>query len=389
MSLGPPQFRILLTYFLHRTHAKFNFKRQNAPAIASGTTLEDYEYVVGGSGPGGGPLAARLALNGYKVLLIDAGDDQGNAINQTVPALHTKASEYEPMCWDYFVNHCSDQARQEEDTKTVYITPGGGEYIGLYPISGSLYKGVLYPRSGTLGGCAAHNALISIYPHKSDWSNIAIITGNSSWNPDNMRTYSERLERCQYLPDTVVGHGFTGWFGTSLTDLRLIVKDQKLLSLIIAGATATGKTVLAALVSTVAGLGEILTLDINSGLPGRDQTQALFQVPIATSQNKRNGPRDFILEVANAVNADGNRKYYLDLRLDCLVTSLRFAESGITPTVTGVNFLDGQSLYRADSRVSSASGGTPGSVSATREVILAAGAFNTPALEAKRHRPAS
>ena len=338
-----------------------------------------------GSGPGGGPVAARLALNGYKVLLIDAGDDQGTAINQTTPALHLKATEYEPMRWDYFVNHYSDIARQERDTKTVYATPGGGEYVGLYPPPGSTYKGILYPRSGTLGGCAAHNALISIYPHESDWSYIQQITGDDTWNPDNMRTYFERLERCQYLPNSVVGHGFTGWFGTSLTDLRLVVEDRQLLSLIIAAATGLGKTLLTSLVTTVTGLAEILTLDINSGLPGRDNTTGLYQVPIATTpggllKSERNGPRDFILQVANAVYHNGTRMYHLDIRLNCLVTKVRFDRSGATPKATGVDFLDGQSLYRADPRASSASGGTPGSVSATREVILSAGSFNTPQL---------
>lgn len=31
----------------------------------------EYEYVVVGSGPGGGPVAARLALAGHRVLLIE------------------------------------------------------------------------------------------------------------------------------------------------------------------------------------------------------------------------------------------------------------------------------------------------------------------------------
>ncbi len=289
------------------------------------------------------------------------------------------------MRWDYFVNHYSDIARQERDTKTVYATPGGGEYVGLYPPPGSTYKGILYPRSGTLGGCAAHNALISIYPHESDWSYIQQITGDDSWNPDNMRTYFERLERCQYLPNSVVGHGFTGWFGTSLTDLRLVVEDRQLLSLIIAAATGLGKSLLTSLVTTVTGLAEILTLDINSGLPGRDNTTGLYQVPIATTpggllKSERNGPRDFILQVANAVHPNGTRMYHLDIRLNCLVTKVRFDQSGATPKASGVDFLDGQSLYRADPRASSASSGTPGSVSATREVILSAGSFNTPQL---------
>lgn len=45
-------------------HAKQHFVRQ----INNET---EYEYVVVGSGPGGGPVAARLALAGFKVLLIE------------------------------------------------------------------------------------------------------------------------------------------------------------------------------------------------------------------------------------------------------------------------------------------------------------------------------
>lgn len=46
-----------------------------------------------------------------------------------------------------------------------------------------------------------------------------------------------------------------------------------------------------------------------------------------------------------------------------------------------MDFLDGKSLYRADPRASTTTnGGSPGTVGATREVIIAAGAFNTPQL---------
>jgi len=51
------------------------------------TSLGSYEYIVVGSGPGGGPLAARLAIAGFKVLLIDAGNDEGSALQYQVPAL--------------------------------------------------------------------------------------------------------------------------------------------------------------------------------------------------------------------------------------------------------------------------------------------------------------
>jgi choline dehydrogenase len=40
-----------------------------------------YEYIVVGSGPGGGPLAANLARAGHSVLLLEAGDDQGSNPN--------------------------------------------------------------------------------------------------------------------------------------------------------------------------------------------------------------------------------------------------------------------------------------------------------------------
>jgi choline dehydrogenase len=40
-----------------------------------------YEYIVVGSGPGGGPLASNLARAGHSVLLLEAGDDQTENLN--------------------------------------------------------------------------------------------------------------------------------------------------------------------------------------------------------------------------------------------------------------------------------------------------------------------
>ena len=49
-----------------------------AAAPTAAVDLE-YEYIVVGSGAGGGPLACRLAMAGHKTLLIEAGDDQVSA----------------------------------------------------------------------------------------------------------------------------------------------------------------------------------------------------------------------------------------------------------------------------------------------------------------------
>ena len=327
-------------------------------------------------------MASRLAIAGHKVLLIDAGGDHGDDMEVQIPALQLYATEYEPMRWDYFVNHYSDVSRQEEDSKMVWDTPSGEHFVGNFPPAGSKPLGIWYPRTGTLGGCSTHNAMITIYPHESDWNNIASITGDDSWNAGNMRKYFERLERSRYLPNSVVGHGFDGWLETSLTELSLAVEDTKLLSLIIAAGTAMGKGLISKLITTVAGLAEVLLLDINSGTPNRDQTEGVYQVPIAVTEveKKRNGPRDFILATANARNPDGSRKYHLDIKLNTLVSKVIFDESGPKPKAVGVQYIEGPRLYRADPQAGSAAAGTPGSINATREVIVSAGAFNTPQL---------
>ena len=53
-----------------------------ATAVAA-TSIDNktYEYIVVGSGPGGGPLASNLARAGHTVLLVEAGDDQTENLN--------------------------------------------------------------------------------------------------------------------------------------------------------------------------------------------------------------------------------------------------------------------------------------------------------------------
>src|ERR1700692_926794 len=119
-----------------------------------------WDYVIVGSGAGGGTLAARLAEAGMRVFLIEAGGDArtsgGGRMPDAydVPAFHASASENPAMNWNFFVRHYADDAQQRRDPKC------GRD-------------GVLYPRAATLGGCTAHNAMIFVYPHASDWDDIA------------------------------------------------------------------------------------------------------------------------------------------------------------------------------------------------------------------------
>ncbi|KAI0435707.1 hypothetical protein F4803DRAFT_544593 [Xylaria telfairii] len=337
-----------------------------------------YDYVVVGSGPGGGPVAANLAVAGFKVLLIDAGGDSGTATKEIVPALHFEASEFGDTAWSFWVNHFDDLGQQKKDSKMIYKLPDGSQYRGLYPPAGAVPLGILYPRAGTLGGCSRHNAMITMYPFDQDWDTIATLTGDKSWAASNMRQYFQKVENNKYLPTSVVGHGYNGWLTTSTTYLGLVLQDFKFLNLVLSGATAAGKGLLAGLITTVTGLARVLTLDINA--PGILGVPGYYQVPIAMKDGVRASPRERILDVANAVNADGSRKYHLDIKLNTLVTKIDFDQSGSVPRATGVEYMEGQSLYRADARSGSAQVTGTGSVQAAREVIIAGGAYNTPQL---------
>jgi choline dehydrogenase len=163
----------------------------------------EFDYIVIGSGAGGGPVAANLARAGHRVALIEAGQaPEPDAY--TVPAFHGFASEDPDLSWQFFVRHYASAERSRRDWKFR-----------------EEHDGVFYPRAGTLGGCTAHHAMITVYPHAGDWDHIAEITGDASWRADRMRAYFERLEDCGYVDRVAPGapnptrHGWGGWLRTT------------------------------------------------------------------------------------------------------------------------------------------------------------------------------
>ncbi|OAL05349.1 choline dehydrogenase [Phaeosphaeriaceae sp. SRC1lsM3a] len=343
-------------------------------SLATAVDLDGYEYVVVGSGAGGGPLAARLAIAGHKTLLIEAGDDQGANLNYTIPAYSARSSEDPNLAWNFYVRHYADETRQARDFKTSYETPDGGEYTGLSPPSGSKMKGTLYPRTGTLGGCTAHNALIAVYPHQSDFDNVASITGDDSWSASNMRKYFSKLENNKYLLPGAEGHGYDGWLGTQYSPIDIVTNDPQLFSMVGGAIFALGN-----ITDAVVNVGTLIAGDANADTKARDTTDAVYQIPLSTTEGKRTGSREFVLAVRDAVNENGTKRFPLDVRMNCHVTKVTFDETTTPPRATGVQFLDGQYLYKASPKSRGATG-TPGSATASREVIVAGGTYNSPQL---------
>ncbi|HVF58418.1 MAG TPA: GMC oxidoreductase [Thermoanaerobaculia bacterium] len=340
----------------------------------------EYEYVVVGSGAGGGTVAARLAEEGRRVLLLEAGGDplelQGGDPAQPdgdrlpddyqVPVFHPFASENDALRWDFFVRHYADDAVQRLDPKY------------REELDGRRVDGVLYPRSGCLGGCTAHNAMITVYPHNADWDELAALTGDSSWASGNMRKYFQRLEDCHHRPAwraiaklgiNPTRHGFGGWLHTEKAIPEAAFDDKKLVTTLIDSAAAEVEELGGSLIERikwfVQGKG-----DPNDWRLVQGNSTGLRYPPLATHRHARYGARERVREV------EKSSRGRLTVELDALATRVLFDDGN---RATGVEYLKGARLYRA-ARNPSADPGELRRARATREVILAGGAYNTPQL---------
>src|SRR5450432_2395598 len=341
----------------------------------------EFEYVVIGSGAGGGPLAANLARAGFRVLLMEAGgdpcahDEMGRLMYE-VPIFHGLATEYKACQWDFYVRHYADDTKQQRDTKIVKRETSGAEEDGIW-----------YPRAGTLGGCTAHNAMITVTPQDHDWNYIAAITGDDTWSADNMNKYFARLENCHYVSrpgsvryllkgllwsaiaalrlrkdwrDWAHGHGFDGWLTTSEADPRLVVRDKEIVWLLF-------KAIKLALQSGLENplLALLTRLDPNDLRNDIDMREGLAFTPLAVANGKRNGPREFLLRTKE------NYPENLTIKLHSLVTNVVFEGT----RAVGVDFYEGKHLYEADPNARL--GGpepslTKHRIRVSREVVIAA-----------------
>jgi choline dehydrogenase-like flavoprotein len=381
------------------------------PPEAFDPATTPFDYIVVGSGPGGAPLACRLARAGMRVLVLEAGTDPGAATapdaDPTVrraaenarsvyhcPGLHAVATEphehgLEPdacTSWSFDVDHDTDPAAPP----------------------------VLYPRASALGGCTAHHAMISIYGLDSDWRKIADLTNDESWAPGRMRAIFQRIERTRerqarswigrwlrrllawllawFRPEgeALAGRGRDGWLDVTMPDPALVVDDGPLLRRV-------AKAVIEA--EHVDTLPRLLHLakrflrgrlsrdfDLNDEQTMRESPEGVTLVPLAVSRDGvRRGPRELLLETREELRRRRHDDALTgDLRIvtGVFVRRVLFdrSEPGSAPRAVGVELQHGTRLYEASRPRACDLAGEPRRCFARREILVCAGAFNSPQL---------
>ncbi|KAF8069145.1 alcohol oxidase [Lyophyllum atratum] len=287
-------------------------------------TDADYDFIVVGSGAGGGPLAARLAESGFSVLLVDAGHEVVN-FNTTLPGYSLRSLEDEPP-----------------------------SYSGEYPRARALGGSTLYTK--------VHNAMINILAGtRQDFDGLAATFSDQSWSRDNMQDYFRRIENNQYLPPLLApDHGFDGWLKTTTLPLDVILTNPLSLD-----------PQLAALVASLP-LAGLPILDLNS--IAEDGSSGVTSPSATVDKNHiRSSVHERLRDVQNSSSGR------LRMSLDTLATKLLLCNSDQGISAYGVQIAPGAALPVANNFAGKITLNLQ-NITARHEVIVSAGTFQSPQL---------
>ncbi|KAI8942933.1 hypothetical protein NX059_000971 [Plenodomus lindquistii] len=341
-------------------------------------SVETFDYVVVGSGPGGGPLAANLARAGFKTLLLEAGDDESAAMITNAMAL-TNTADTTNLTWTYWVRHYDDDELTKKNQHLTWRLPNGNLWVGpgSSAPAGAEIVGIQYPRGATLGGSSIVNSGLTVLPANSDWDYIKTLTGDVSWNATHMGDLFIKLENNKYRPRGTPGHGFDGYFETILGNGTVFLSSPQANAILEAMAGEAGQD--------SEDLEEILNIDPNQVLnPNRDQMTGLTGLPAhANATWARYSSRNRVLDTLRAVDEQGNKRFPLEVRLNSYATKVLFDKprrGDSLPRAIGLQYLEGKSAFQGDLRFDPTVKKVSRRVYARKEVILSGGSFATPQL---------
>ncbi|KAH9016616.1 aryl-alcohol-oxidase from pleurotus Eryingii [Lactarius pseudohatsudake] len=275
-----------------------------------------YTYIIAGSGPGGSVLANRLSANPNDRVLL-VEVGPSDTVNPNISIPF--------LCTTLVPSNVS------WNQTTVPQTGLGG-------------RSIPYPRGRTLGGSTSINYMIWTRGPASDFDRLAHVTGDSGWSWDSLRRTSLGVEDLVPPPD---GHDTTGEINPAIHGSNGPVKIS------VQDTTALDSRIF----NTTTQLAEFpLNEDMSSGNP---LGIGWSQLSIGGGQ-RSSASVSYLTPVLSRSN--------LDILVNTLVTKVvQTGSRGGLPIFRGVQFAQSAS-------------GPLFSRNATKEVILAAGAVNTPQL---------
>ncbi|XP_046749875.1 glucose dehydrogenase [FAD, quinone]-like [Diprion similis] len=126
----------------------------------------EYNFIVVGGGAGGSVVAARLSeISDWKVLLLEAGDDEPAAAQIPSFAETVAASN---LSWGY---------QTSNETHACLSSNGSCQYAA----------------ARVLGGCTVHNGMVYLRGNPTDYNNWAAM-GNEGWTWDEVKPFFLKAE---------------------------------------------------------------------------------------------------------------------------------------------------------------------------------------------------
>ncbi|VDB94040.1 unnamed protein product [Peniophora sp. CBMAI 1063] len=135
---------------------------------ASEVSQTDYDFIIVGAGTAGCVLANRLSAspNNYTVLVLEAGGSDAGVLELEVPAIAPSILANASLIWNY----------------TTVEQPGLNN------------RALSYPRGRVLGGSSSINFMYYTRGSRDDYDRFADFTGDEIWSWDNMFTYMLKAE---------------------------------------------------------------------------------------------------------------------------------------------------------------------------------------------------